>query len=128
MSYVNQTSAGTLSGSGSTYGPVSTAPDPVHGGNPVSNARSRIGESVERVNNAMARIGAIADDLYGMEPPSSASGASPQRCGEFGLLHDQIDVLSEALDRLENQIGRLNGLQPMNQAASGGGPAVSRVR
>lgn len=127
MSYVNQTSAGTLSGSGSTYGPVATAPDPVHGGNPVSNARSRIGDSVERVNNATARIAAMADDLYGAEPSSSASGASQPRCGEFGLLHDQIDLLSEALDRLENQLGRLNGLQPLNQIASGG-PAISRVR
>ncbi len=89
---------------------VNAASDPVHEGNPVSNARNRIEGSTERVAKMVSVLRGIADDLYGPGADSVGGPCPPPRMGEFGILHDQIDNLMLAVDALENQVVRLSPL------------------
>ena len=92
-------------------GVQATGRDPVRDGNPVSNARSRINEVTLHLNSAAGAVGAIADGLYGCETPREAAAPCPMRFGEFGLLHDSLDELLDALGRIERQVARLDALR-----------------
>lgn len=89
---------------------VSDPPD-----NPVTAARNRVSLIATDVMKIRSVVGEIANTMFGVGAPSSAVGVAPgnmpSRAGESGLLHDEIDALSRAMDGLWEQVNRLESLR-----------------
>ena len=80
--------------------------------NPVTAARNRIIGATKAILAEADRVRAIADTMFGQEgsPQGIATPAQPPRCGEAGILHDEIDSLELALSSLNSEVGRLTPL------------------
>ncbi len=96
-------------GSGMVGGAAVAYAMPPAAENPVTTARNRIAEAVKRVIALRDSVEHIADLQLGPPGPSpvGANSAKPNREGEAGRLHDDLDVLHDCLDSLHSQVNRL---------------------
>jgi len=78
---------------------------------PVTSAVGRVEELTRRAEEMAIRVSAIADGLFGQEPPAVQPAGSPSpRMGEFGRLHDRLDALSDAVCAVEQATARFSVL------------------
>lgn len=95
--------------------------------NPVSAARERIASHTKQIEAYVESLLHICDVVFGADVPATCGAPIPPvRNGEFGLLHESLDLQGQALERLLLQVGRLSTLgivQPpaANQLGSASG-------
>lgn len=79
--------------------------------NPMTAARGRLQEAIDRVRSITKAVAIVADITFGAPPEGEGIGRPMEaRYGEMGLVHERIDVLEEALANLEYQVSRLSPL------------------
>lgn len=76
--------------------------------NPVSAARNRVTMIREQVNVLTDQVRTACNVVFGGYPDKPESvDRQPPRAGEFGILHDALDALGEAVSDLDRQVQRL---------------------